>query len=140
MFENTESNRTPASRYSLLIEQYGDASIMKYIVAVIQPQQLPSVKKALREANIEHMSCTNILGTVPNQDEYQTYRGVEHEITLFQKLRLELFISDEWLEPVIKAICDGGRETGGSGKIFVMELKEVVTVSTGDRGSAEISN
>jgi nitrogen regulatory protein PII len=111
---------------------------MKHLIAIIQPQQLPAVKKALHDASIEHMSCTNILGTIPNQDEHQSFRGVEHEITLFQKVRLEFFINDESLEPVIEAISTGGRATGGTGKIFVSELQDCVSVNTGAHGPSEI--
>ena len=111
---------------------------MKHVIAIIQPQQLPVVKQALHKHEILNMSCTNILGTVPNQDEHQFFRGVEHEITLFQKVRVELFIDDDTLEPAIEAICQGGRNTGGSGKIFVSDLQDCVTVSSGARGPSEI--
>ena len=79
---------------------------MKHVIAIIQPQQLPAVKKSIRESGIEHMSCTNILGTVPNQDEHQSFRGVDHEITLFQKVRLEFFINDEDLDKLIDAVVE----------------------------------
>jgi nitrogen regulatory protein PII len=111
---------------------------MKLIIAIIQPQQLPAVKRALYKAQIYHITCTNILGTVPNQGERQTFRGVEHEVTLFQKVRLEFPINDTQVEAAIGAITEGGRDSGGSGKIFVTELYEAVTVLTGERGSAAI--
>ena len=111
---------------------------MKHLVAIIQPQQLPAVKKALYEANIQHMSCTNILGTVPNKDEHQTFRGVEHEISFFQKVRIEFFLRDEELDPTIEAITIGGQASGGVGKIFVSELLDCISVKTGNRGPSEL--
>lgn len=111
---------------------------MKLIIAIIQPQQLPAVKRALYKAQIYHITCTNILGTVPNQGEYQTFRGVEHEVTLFQKVRVEFPINDAYVETAIDAITEGGRASGGAGKIFVTELYEAVTVLTGERGPAAI--
>jgi nitrogen regulatory protein PII len=111
---------------------------MKLIIAIIQPQQLPAIKRALYKAHIYHITCTNILGTVPNQDERQTFRGVEHEVTLFQKVRLEFPINDAYVETAINALTEGGRASGGSGKIFVTELYEAVTVLTGERGPAAI--
>ncbi len=111
---------------------------MKHLVAIIQPQQLPAIKKALHEANIQHMSCTNILGTVPNQGEHQTFRGVEHDISFFQKIRLEFFLRDDALEPAIEAISKGSRASGGVGKMFVSELQDCITAKTGNRGPSEL--
>ncbi len=111
---------------------------MKHLIAILQPQQLPAIKRALFDANIHHVSCTNILGTVPNHDEHQTFRGVEHDISFFQKVRMEFFINDDALEPVVEAITKGGRASGGVGKIFVSELQDCITVKTGNRGPSEI--
>ena len=111
---------------------------MKLVIAIIQPQQLPAVKQALHEAECYDLTCTNILGTVPNQEEHHKFRGVEHEITLFQKVRIEIAANDEMLEPVIEAITKGGQASGGMGKIFVTELHDCVTVSTGARGPSEL--
>jgi nitrogen regulatory protein P-II 1 len=111
---------------------------MKLIIAIIQPHQLPAIKRALYEAQIYHITCTNILGTVPNYGERQTFRGVEHEVTLFQKVRLEFPVNDAFVETAIDAIVQGGRASGGPGKIFVTELYDAVTVATGERGPAAI--
>jgi len=111
---------------------------MKLIIAIIQPDQLPAVKRALYEAQIYHITCTNILGTVANYGERQTFRGVEHEVTLFQKVRLEFPVNDSFVETAINAIVKGGQASGGAGKIFVTELCETVTVRTGERGPRTI--
>jgi nitrogen regulatory protein P-II 1 len=110
---------------------------MKHLIAIIQPHQLPAVKRELQGAGVEHMSCTNILGTVPNQGEMHMVRGVQQEVSFFQKVRLELFISDDDYEPSVEAICKACQSTGSSGKIFVSELKDVVSAGTGARGEAE---
>ncbi len=68
---------------------------MKMIIAIVQPQQLPDIKEALLTAGFEHMTCTNILGTVANRHEEQKYRGASQEIFLFQKIRLEIGVADE---------------------------------------------
>ena len=107
---------------------------MYLIIAIIQPQQLPAVKKALYEANFYNMTCTNVLGTAPDEGEQQTFRGVKHEVELFQKLRLEIAVIEEYVEPIIDAIQKGAQDSGGWGKVFVTELKECVLLKTGERG------
>ena len=110
---------------------------MKLIVAVVQPQQLPAVKEALAAAQVKHLTCTNILGTT-HEAEHQVYRGVEHEVTLFQKVRIEIAVNEAFVEPTIEAITLGGRASGGFGKIFVSDLHECVTIKTGERGPRAI--
>ncbi len=104
------------------------------IVAIIQPQQLPAVKSELIEAQVYHMTCTNILGTAPDRSEHTTYRGVDRELSLFPKVRIEIAVNDAFLERTIDALVKGGRESGGAGKIFVLPVEDVVTVKTGERG------
>jgi nitrogen regulatory protein PII len=107
---------------------------MKLIVAVIKPEQLPAVKQALFDAEIRHMTATSVMGTAP-RTEQQMYRGVKKEVSLFNRVRLEVAVNDATLERAIEAISRGGMESGGAGKIFVTELHDVVTVWTGERGS-----
>lgn len=111
---------------------------MKLVIAIFQPTQLPAVKRALKDAGFSNLSCTNILGTVPNMEERRRFRGVEHEITLFQKIRVEIAVGDESVESLIDAMIEGGRASGGAGKIFVSELHDCVTVLTGNRGPSQI--
>jgi len=111
---------------------------MKLVIAIVQPQQLPAIKRALHAANFHDMTCTNILGTVPNQEEHQQFRGVDHEITLFQKIRIEIAVRNESVDSIVAAIIEGGRASGGKGKIFVADLADCVTVATGAHGPGEI--
>ena len=111
---------------------------MKLVIAIFQPTQLPAIKRALKDAGFANLSCTNILGTVPNMEEHQRFRGVEQEITLFQKIRVEIAVDDESVESLIDALIAGGQASGGAGKIFLTELHDCVTVKTGERGPAQI--
>ena len=111
---------------------------MKMVIAIVQPQQLPAVKRALHEAKFNDMTCTNILGTVPNLEEHHRFRGVEHEISLFQKVRIEIAASDDSVERLVDAIVKGGQASGSMGKIFITDLLDCVTVSTGARGPSEL--
>jgi len=109
---------------------------MKLVVAMIQPQQLPDIKEALQEKGFNDMTCTNVLGTVANQFEEHRYRGATQDITLFQKVRIEIGVSDERVEEVIEALSDGAKKSGGSGLAFVAEMQECIKLGTGKRGES----
>jgi len=111
---------------------------MKLVVSIIQPQQLPAVKKALFDAQVKHLTCTNILGTAPEGAEVQTFRGVPHEVSLLQKVRIELPLKEEMVDRAVNAIIRGAEESGGFGIIFVTELFDVINVKTGARGERAV--
>lgn len=102
---------------------------MKLVTAIIQPQQLPAVKRALFEAQIKHMTCTNVLGTETKGVEVLMFRGVPHEVTLQQKVRVELALGDELKERAVEAIRKGALESGGFGVIMVSELNDFIDVA-----------
>ncbi len=112
---------------------------MKLIVAMIQPHQLPEVKKALFEAQVHNMTVTNALGCGRQKGYTETYRGVIHEINLLKKIRLEIAVNEDFVESAINAII-GGARTGkiGDGKIFVPDLPECIRIRTGEKGSEAI--
>ncbi len=107
---------------------------MKMIVAVIKPEQLPAVKDALFKAEIRHMTAGSVMGTAP-RTEQRMYRGVKKEVSLVNRIRLEVAVNDANLERALEAISHGAMESGGAGKVFVLELHDVMTVWTGERGS-----
>ena len=107
---------------------------MKMVVAIVQPQQLPDIKEALQAAGFNDMTCTNILGTVANQHEEHKYRGATQDITLFQKVRIEVGVPDEHVENIIDALSAGAQKSGGSGIAFVTELFDCIELRTGTRG------
>jgi nitrogen regulatory protein P-II 2 len=106
---------------------------MKLVTALIRSEQLPSVKAALFDAQIRHLTATSVLGTAP-KSEQQMYRGVAREVSLFRRVRVEVAVNDEQLEPAIEAISAGAKAAGGWGRIFVTELQEAITIWTGERG------
>ena len=108
------------------------------VIAIIQPQQLPDVKRALFGAGIKHLTVTNVLGTAPDGAAKHHFRGVEYEISLFQKVRLELPLKESLVETAIEAITEGGRASGGFGVIFVTDLHDVIVIKTGERGEAAV--
>ncbi len=106
---------------------------MKLLIAVIRPEQLPAVKQALFDAQIRRLTATTVMGTAP-QSEQQMYRGVQREVSLFRRVRVEVAVNDSEVETAIEAISRGAHETGGWGRIMVQPLEDIVTIWTGVRG------
>ena len=109
---------------------------MKLITAYIQPEKLNSVKQALYEKEVYKMSVTNALGCGQQKGYHESYRGVDFEVNLLKKLRIEIAVNAKYVEATIDAIIAGAR-TGniGDGKIFVTDLVECVRIRTGERGN-----
>jgi nitrogen regulatory protein PII len=107
---------------------------MKQVVVYLRPEQLPAVKQALYDAEIRHLTAISVLGTAP-KTEQRMYRGVEREVELFRRMRVEVNVQDAMLETTIDAISRGAMASGGFGKIFVTELHDVVKIWTGERGT-----
>jgi nitrogen regulatory protein P-II 1 len=112
---------------------------MKLIIAIIQPHKLDSVKAALEDVDINLMTVTNVLGQGRQKGHTEIYRGAKEAGGLLNKVRLDIAVSENFVEPAIKAITKGAH-TGdvGDGKIFVVDLAECVRISTAERGSAAI--
>ena len=112
---------------------------MKLIIALIQPHKLPDVKQALFEADVHKMTVTNALGCGQQKGFTETYRGVIHEVNLLKKIRLEIAVNKDFVNPTIDAIIKGAR-TGniGDGKIFVLDLPECIRIRTGEKGKDAI--
>jgi nitrogen regulatory protein P-II 2 len=112
---------------------------MKLIVAYIQPHKLNEVKEALYKAKIYKMSVTNSLGCGQQKGYHESYRGVDMEVNLLKKVRLEIAVNADFVQPTIDAIIEGAR-TGeiGDGKIFVTPLEEVIRIRSGEKGEEAI--
>jgi len=112
---------------------------MKLVVAYIQPERLNAVKQALYEREVYKMSVTNALGCGQQKGYHETYRGADIEVNLLKKVRLEVAVNDEFVEPTVEGIIAGAR-TGkiGDGKIFIQDLSECIRIRTGETGSEAI--
>ncbi|HNT35890.1 MAG TPA: P-II family nitrogen regulator [bacterium] len=112
---------------------------MKLIVAYIQPEKLNDVKRSLYKADVYKMSVTNALGCGQQRGYHESYRGVDVEVNLLKKVRLDIAVNEAFVEPTIEAIVQGAR-TGeiGDGKIFILDLLECVRIRTGERGNEAI--
>ncbi len=112
---------------------------MKLIIAYIQPERLSDVKQALYKAEIYKMSVTNSLGCGQQQGFHETYRGVDIEVNLLSKVRIEIAVNDSFVQPTIDAVIAGAR-TGkiGDGKVFVLPIEECIRIRTGEKGNNAI--
>ena len=112
---------------------------MKLIIAMIQPEKLPDVKKSLFGADIHKMTVTNVVGAGQQKGFTESYRGAVEEVNLLKKVRLEIAVNDDYVERTIEAIIKGAR-TGniGDGKIIVTPVEQCIRIRTGEKGSAAI--
>ncbi|MBL7218893.1 MAG: P-II family nitrogen regulator [Phycisphaerae bacterium] len=112
---------------------------MKLVIAYIQPEKLNDVKQALYAADVFKISVTNALGCGQQKGYHETYRGVDVEVNLLKKTRLEIAVNADFVQPTIDAIVKGAR-TGkiGDGKILVLPLERCVRIRTGEEGDDAI--
>jgi nitrogen regulatory protein P-II 1 len=112
---------------------------MKYIVAVIKPHKLDEVMKSLEEVEVNLMTVSNVLGRGRQKGMTEVYRGAKEVGSLLKKVKLEIACNEDFVQPTIEAITRGAR-TGeiGDGKIFVLDLHEVVRIRTGERGGEAV--
>jgi nitrogen regulatory protein P-II 1 len=108
---------------------------MKLVIAYIQPERLSDVKQALYEAEVYKVSVTNALGCGQQKGYHESYRGVEIEVNLLKKVRLEIAINEDFVKRTVEAIIKGAR-TGqiGDGKIFILDLAQCIRIRTGETG------
>jgi len=112
---------------------------LKLIIAIIKPDRLEAVKQELYKADVNLMTVNEVLGHGRQMGITEVYRGVKEMGNLLRKVRLEIAVNQDFVEPTIKAIIKGAR-TGetGDGKIFVLDLVECVRISTEERGGVVI--
>jgi nitrogen regulatory protein P-II 1 len=113
--------------------------IMKLIIAMIQPHKLTDVKQALFDAKVYKMTVSNALGCGQQKGYSETYRGAVQEVNLLKKIRLEIAVNENFIEPTINAIIKGARtDKIGDGKIFVLDLLRCIRIRTGEEGKEAI--
>jgi nitrogen regulatory protein P-II 1 len=108
---------------------------MKKIEAIIQPHKLDDVKDALKGIGIDGMTILEVRGHGRQKGHKEVYRGMEYQVDLLPKIKLELVVPDTRAEEVIRTLVSAAR-TGkiGDGKVFVFEVAEAVRIRNDDRG------
>ena len=108
---------------------------MKLITAIIKPFKLDEVREALSAIGVQGITVTEVKGFGRQKGHTELYRGAEYVVDFLPKIKIEIVVADETVEPAIKAIIKAAR-TGkiGDGKIFVYDLEQVVRIRTGETG------
>ena len=107
---------------------------MKLITAVMKPFTLEDVKQSLEQVGVYGMTVTEIQGFGQQKGHTEVYRGAEYAVDFVPKVKVEIVVSNEQLDEVVAAIVDTAR-TGKNGKVWVMDVEELVRVRTGERGN-----
>jgi len=112
---------------------------MKKIEAVIKPFKLDEVKEALQDMGVQGMTVLEAKGYGRQKGHTELYRGAEYVVDFLPKIKVEVVVEDNQLEPALEAITRAAR-TGriGDGKICVSEIAEVIRIRTGESGPAAV--
>ena len=112
---------------------------MKLIIAYIQPDKLNSVKQELYSREVYKISVTNALGCGQQKGYHESYRGADIEVNLLKKVRIDIAVNEDFVQPTVDAIVQGARTgTIGDGKIFVSALEQCIRIRTGETGQEAI--
>jgi nitrogen regulatory protein P-II 1 len=113
---------------------------VKLVIGIVRPETANDVLEALYHAEVRGVSMSRVQGHGGELDRVETYRGTTVRMGLAEKVRFEIAVSDEFVDPTIQALCDAGR-TGevGDGKIFVVPLERVVRIRTGETDQAAVT-
>jgi|TARA_B100000900_G_scaffold255467_1_gene217682 nitrogen regulatory protein P-II 2 len=106
---------------------------MKLITAVIKPFKLDDVREALLAVGVSGLTVTDVKGYGRQKGHTELYRGSEYEVDLLPKTKLEIAVSDDKADEVVEAISSSANSNKiGDGKIFVVDLNQLVRIRTGD--------
>ena len=109
---------------------------MKKIEAIIKPFKLDEVKEALREIGIQGLSVIEVKGFGRQKGHTELYRGAEYVVDFLPKVKIEVALDDDQVEPAIAAIIDAAKtDKIGDGKIFVSTIEQAIRIRTGESGS-----
>jgi nitrogen regulatory protein P-II 1 len=113
---------------------------MKLVVAVVRPEKLANVLEALFHAQVLGLTISRVQGHGGETERVENYRGTTVKMELSEKVRLEIGVSDHFVEATVNAIV-GAARTGevGDGKIFVMPVEKVYRIRTGEEDQAAVT-
>lgn len=116
------------------------AGHMKLVIGIVRPEVANDVLAALHRADVRGLSMSRVQGHGGELDRVETYRGTTVQMSLSEKVRFEIAVSDPFVEPTIAALREGAC-TGevGDGKIFVVDLERAVRIRTGEADQAAVT-
>jgi nitrogen regulatory protein P-II 2 len=109
---------------------------MKLLVAIIKPFKLDDVREALSEVQVQGLTVTEVKGFGRQKGHTELYRGAEYVVDFLPKVKIEVALDDDRVDAAVDAITRAAN-TGkiGDGKIFLMDLQQVIRIRTGETGS-----
>ena len=113
---------------------------MKLVIGIVRPEKANDVLEALYRAEVRGVSMSRVQGHGGELDRVETYRGTTVKMGLSEKVRFEIAVSDDFVEPTLSALQKGG-QTGevGDGKIFVIPLEQAVRIRTGETDKGAVT-
>jgi nitrogen regulatory protein P-II 1 len=113
---------------------------MKLVVAIVRPERLNDILESLYRAEVRGLTVTRARGHGGETEDVETYRGTTVKVALHDKVRIEIGVSDHFVEPTVRAILSAGR-TGevGDGKIFVLPVEKVYRIRTGEEDQEAVT-
>ena len=113
---------------------------MKLIVAIIRPEKLNDVLERLYRAEVRGLTVRRVMGHGGETEQVETYRGTTVKVELHEKVRLEIGVSDSFVDITVGALL-AGAHTGavGDGKVFVLPVESVYRIRTGERDEAAVT-
>jgi nitrogen regulatory protein P-II 1 len=113
---------------------------MKLITAIVRPERLNSVLEALFRHEVRGLTISRARGHGGETEQVETYRGTTVKMELVDKVRIEIAVSEPFVDVTVSAILDAAR-TGevGDGKIFVVPVEKVYRIRTGEEDVAAVT-
>jgi nitrogen regulatory protein P-II 1 len=113
---------------------------VKLVIGIVRPEKANDVLEALYRAEVRGLSMSPVQGHGGELDRVETYRGTTVQVGLADKVRFEIAVSDDFVDPTITALTEGAR-TGevGDGKIFVVPLERAVRIRTGETDQGAVT-
>jgi nitrogen regulatory protein P-II 1 len=109
---------------------------MKKIEAIIKPFKLDEVKEALQDVGVQGLSVIEVKGFGRQKGHTELYRGAEYVVDFLPKVKIEVVLDDDLVEPAIEAIIAAAKtDKIGDGKIFVTTVEQAIRIRTGESGS-----
>jgi len=112
---------------------------MRYIIAIIQPNKLSDVLQKLEEKEIHLVTVSEVMGRGRQKGVGEVYRSHKENGSLLRKVKLEIAVNDEFVPVTLKAIQEAAYSGNvGDGKIFVLDMQQVLRIRTGETGKEAI--
>ncbi len=112
---------------------------MKLITAIIKPFKIDDVRDALAGIGIQGMTVTEVKGFGRQKGHTELYRGAEYNVDFMPKIKIEVAVANDLLDQTLEVITESANNGKvGDGKIFVVELSQVIRIRTGETGEEAI--